>query len=201
MKLSSAFLLTVLTFFNLNTAMVIPNDGPEAIAAVAGPFSTETPQTTIDHQPKFPFNTTELELSSPFVVLSSLPSSNTEADKTINPSNVHDKRFFGYSTSYNINRKIKPYCPSLKKEYRTCATQKEVDQGWHDTDGCYRVPALRFLGALKLGIKDSTIYIIPSLILGYLSILHNYLQETKLFSFNLPSIISRHQVQIDMIPM
>ncbi|RAL58085.1 hypothetical protein DID88_009698 [Monilinia fructigena] len=117
-------------------------------------FPPKNPQTATEHQPKFPFNTTDLELSPPFVVLSSSSSSDTEADTVINtvintainPPNIHDKRFFGYSTSYNVNRKIKPYCPSPKSEHRTCATQKEVDQGWHDTDGCHRVLAIRFLG-------------------------------------------------------
>ncbi|KAG4025323.1 hypothetical protein MFRU_061g00410 [Monilinia fructicola] len=137
MQPSSAFLLALLAFINLIAAMVIPkadNGVPGAIAAVVG-------QTTTNHQQKFPFNTTDWELSPPFVVLAaaaSSSSSNTEGEKSISPPFSHPSSQLPTKREEKVPKKTQvkpPPCPY--PETRPCITQKEVDQGWHDRPGCY----------------------------------------------------------------
>ncbi|KAF7910384.1 uncharacterized protein EAE98_012071 [Botrytis deweyae] len=121
MKVSKAYVFVLITFFNLNTAAVIP----------------ET--TTIDGN-LVPFNMTTPEIPPPFVVLSSPPSptktKRDEAKESYRIVHVYQKPWPWQRTKPKTKPKVTPR-PCPYPETRPCITQKEIDQGWHDKAGCY----------------------------------------------------------------
>ncbi|CAD6453381.1 338326fe-8aa4-4f55-9401-5f7522f92489 [Sclerotinia trifoliorum] len=119
MKPPKNYLLVLAAFFGLATAMVIPansNDVPRVSAT-----------TTTKEEHSVPFNITKFRINPPFVVLHSSPPSPA-------PSRSNAKRTFG--KPWKARQKATPRpCPYPKT--RPCITQKEIDQGWHDVNGCF----------------------------------------------------------------
>ncbi|TGO81146.1 hypothetical protein BPOR_1321g00030 [Botrytis porri] len=127
MKVSNACVFALITFFNLSTAVVIP----------------ETSTTDGD---LVPFNMTTPEIHPPFIVLPSSSSpTKTKRGEASKSQEVkeHEKVVPIYEKPWPWQRKkekVKPKvtprpCPYPKT--RPCITQKEIDQGWHDKAGCY----------------------------------------------------------------
>ncbi|QSZ33193.1 hypothetical protein DSL72_002779 [Monilinia vaccinii-corymbosi] len=133
MKPSAACLLMLLAFFDLNAAIALPantNDVDERITASKGSDSSESSPAVIKHQPNAPSN--------PGSMANSFSShSNTKGEKGIS---LPPNRSFSHSPTKReevpAKKKVKPP-PCPYPETRTCITQKEVDQGWHDRPGCY----------------------------------------------------------------
>ncbi|TGO37468.1 hypothetical protein BHYA_0096g00070 [Botrytis hyacinthi] len=121
MKISKECVFALVTFFNLNTAVVIPETS------------------TIDGD-LVPFNMTTPEIPPPFVVLSSSPSptktKRDEAKESYRVVNVVQKPWPWQRKKPKVKPKVTPR-PCKYPETRPCITQKEIDQGWHDKAGCF----------------------------------------------------------------
>ncbi|KAF5868791.1 uncharacterized protein Bfra_012123 [Botrytis fragariae] len=129
MKVSKACVFALITFFNVNTAAVIPE------------------ASTIDGD-LVPFNMTTPEIPPPFVILSS--SSSPTKTKRDDASRYREAKEKSYKIvdvvqkpwpwQRNKKEKVKPKAtprPCRYPETRPCITQKEIDQGWHDVAGCF----------------------------------------------------------------
>ncbi|TGO45340.1 hypothetical protein BCON_0401g00030 [Botryotinia convoluta] len=127
MKVSKACVFALITFFNLNTAAVIPETF------------------TIDGD-LVPFNMTTPEIHPPFVVLTSSPSpTKTKRGEASKPQEskepqrvvlVVSKPWPWQTKKEKVKPKVTPR-PCKYPKTRPCITQKEIDQGWHDVAGCF----------------------------------------------------------------
>ncbi|TGO21030.1 hypothetical protein BPAE_0247g00080 [Botrytis paeoniae] len=127
MKASKACVFALITFFNLNTAAVIP-------------------ETSTKDGDLVPLNMTTPEIHPPFVVLSSSSSptktkrgeasKSKEAKETHRVVEVVEKPWPWQRKKEKVKPKVTPR-PCKYPKTRPCITQKEIDQGWHDKAGCY----------------------------------------------------------------
>lgn len=118
MKISKACVFALVTFFNPNTAVVIPETS------------------TIDGN-LVPFNMTTPEVPLPFVVLSSPTKTKRDAaEESYRIVHVAQKPWPWQRKKPKVKPKVTPR-PCPYPETRPCITQKEIDQGWHDKSGCY----------------------------------------------------------------